>query len=87
MDGNPEQPCATVGVDVPRHLAESLDQSAEDVRHGRVEDARAALARLKRSLDHPPRQGHIAVGARDRRVNSMTPSLTLPSRSVAMSRA
>jgi hypothetical protein len=51
MDSNPEQPRATVGADVPRHLADALDQSADDIRHGRVEDARAALARLECRLD------------------------------------
>ncbi len=55
MDGNPEQPRATVGANVPQHLADALDQSADDLRHGRVEDARAALTRLQRKLD-----GHLA---------------------------
>ena len=52
MDGNPERPpSATNGVGVPRHLAEILDQSAEDLRDGRVDDARETLARLQRKLD------------------------------------
>jgi len=52
MDGNSERPrTALDGAGVPRHLAEALDRSAEDLRHGRVEDARVALTRLERRLD------------------------------------
>jgi hypothetical protein len=56
MNGIPERlRPETDDADVPRHLADALDRSAEDLRHGRVEDARAALARLERRLD-----GHLA---------------------------
>ena len=56
MDDIPGQPrAASENADVPRHLADALDRSADDLRHGRVEDARAALARLERRLD-----GHLA---------------------------
>ena len=52
MDGNPERSRAAVDdADVPQHLADALDQSAEDLRYGRVEDARVALARLQYRLD------------------------------------
>lgn len=60
-DASPPQPAAVVSSEwpraasdeagVPRRLAGALDRSADDLRHGRVEDARAALARLKRRLD------------------------------------
>ena len=36
---------------MPYRLAGALESGADDLRHGRVEDARAALARLTRSLD------------------------------------
>lgn len=52
MDDNPEQSRTAVDdLDVPQDLASALDQSAEDLRHGRVEDARVALARLQYRLD------------------------------------
>lgn len=52
MDGTPERPrAASDDAGVPRHLADALDRSADDLRHGRVEDARAALTRLERRLD------------------------------------
>lgn len=63
MDDNPEQPRAAVGgADVPRHLADTLDQSADDLRNGRVEDARAALARLQQRLEihHAPKRAATA---------------------------
>lgn len=36
---------------VPCQLEDVLDRSADDLRHNRVEDARAALSRLERRLD------------------------------------
>lgn len=56
MDDIPGRPlAASEDAGVPRHLADALDRSVDDLRHGRVEDARAALARLERRLD-----GHLA---------------------------
>lgn len=56
MDDIPGRPhAASADPGVPRNLADALDRSADDLRHGRVEDARAALARLERRLD-----GHLA---------------------------
>ena len=56
MDGNPDRPRSAIdGADVPRHLADALDWSADDLRRGRVEDARKALVRLQAKLD-----GHVA---------------------------
>ena len=48
MDGTPERRrAAAEGADVPQHLAEALDRSAEDLREGRVEAVvRAARAHL-----------------------------------------
>lgn len=64
MDSIPEQNRSEVDDgDVPAHLARALDQSAEDLRHGRVEDARTALAKLERRLaDHLARK-RDTVGA------------------------
>ncbi len=52
MDGTQERPrTALDDADVPLHLADALDRSADDLRHGRVEDARSVLARLECRLD------------------------------------
>lgn len=52
MDGTQERPrTALDDAGVPLHLADALDRSAYDLRHGRVEDARVALARLERRFD------------------------------------
>lgn len=62
MDGTPERPhAASDDAGVPRHLADALDRSADDLRHGRVEDARAALARLERDLDERLARKRAAV--------------------------
>lgn len=51
MDGTQERPrTALDDADVPLHLTDALDRSADDLRHGRVGDARTALARLERRL-------------------------------------
>ena len=56
MGGDPEQPrMAADSADVPQHFAEALDRSADDLRQGRTEDARAGLARLQQRLG-----GHLA---------------------------
>jgi len=52
MDDIPERLRVTSENEgVPRHLADALDRSADDLRHNRVEDARTALSRLERRLD------------------------------------
>lgn len=52
MDDIPGRPrTASDDAGVPCHLADALDRSADDLRHNRVGDARAALARLERRLD------------------------------------
>lgn len=52
MDGTQKRPrTALDDAGVPLHLADALDRSTDDLRHGRVEDARDALARLERRLD------------------------------------
>ena len=56
MDDIPGRPrTASDDAGVPRHLTDALDRSTDDLRHNRVEDARAALIRLERRLD-----GHLA---------------------------
>ncbi len=63
MDGTQKRPrAASDDAGVPRHLADALDRSADDLRHGRVEDARTALARLERRLgDHLARKPTLPV--------------------------
>ena len=39
------------GAEVPRHITEALDQSEDDLRHGRVEDARAFLDQMQAQID------------------------------------
>jgi hypothetical protein len=64
MDGTPERRrAAAEGANVPRHLADALDRSADDLREGRVEDARAALTRLERRLDDHLARKRAVAGA------------------------
>lgn len=64
MDGSPKRNGSEIeSAVVPAHLAEALDRSADDLRHGRVEDARAALARLERRLADHLASKRAAAGA------------------------
>lgn len=42
---------APAEADVPRHIVEALDQSADDLRHDRVEDSAAFLDRMQARID------------------------------------
>lgn len=45
-----QQP-APAEAEVPRHIVEALDRSADDLRHGRVEDSAAFLDRMQARID------------------------------------
>ncbi len=45
------QRSSSVEADVPRHIAEALDQSADDLRHDRVEDSADFLDRMQSRIN------------------------------------
>lgn len=45
------QRSSSAEADVPRHIAEALDQSADDLRYDRVEDSADFLDRMQSRID------------------------------------